>query len=226
MSAPSRSRSGPGDPPRAGRRRAAHLGPAIRRPQVLDATLKLLVEHGYAGTSMGAIADAVGVTKPVVYECYPSKRELFGALLEREEGRIVAAIGSALGEEWKPVEESEEAYTQGFTALLTAARDAPDSWRIVFDSRGGPDPAVERRAREVRTLVVERLAAMIAAALEAGDRPRHGGDPARVAPVLAEMVVAIGESGVRTMLTTEGAWTPAELGSLLGRVAARGIEDL
>src|SRR5262249_51657456 len=77
-----------------GRRRAAHLGPERRRPLVLDAALGLFVERGYRGTAMEAIAEAAGVTKPVVYECYPSKAELFRALLEREEGRLLEAVAT------------------------------------------------------------------------------------------------------------------------------------
>ena len=73
------------------RERAQHLGPERRRPMVLDAALRLFTAAGYQGTSMEAIAEAAGVTKPVVYECYPSKAELFRALLERAELEIVAA---------------------------------------------------------------------------------------------------------------------------------------
>ncbi|MGH3996263.1 MAG: helix-turn-helix domain-containing protein, partial [Pseudonocardiaceae bacterium] len=68
-------------PGRAGRARAAHLGPERRRPLILDAALEVYVQQGYRGTSMQAVADAAGVTKPVVYECYPNKDELLLALL-------------------------------------------------------------------------------------------------------------------------------------------------
>src|SRR5918994_4522452 len=61
------------------RKRAAHLGPERRRPEVLDAALELFLEHGYDGTSMQAIAGRAGVTKPVVYACFPGKDELFRA---------------------------------------------------------------------------------------------------------------------------------------------------
>jgi AcrR family transcriptional regulator len=63
---------------------------------VLDAALRIFVERGYRGASMEAIGEAAGVTKPVVYECYPSKDELFGALLEREERRLLEAVAAAL----------------------------------------------------------------------------------------------------------------------------------
>ena len=41
-----------------GRQRAAHLGPEVRRPLVLDAARHLFVKHGYRGTSMEGIAAA------------------------------------------------------------------------------------------------------------------------------------------------------------------------
>src|SRR6266436_2861630 len=80
----------------APRPRAAHLGPERRRPLVLDAAFDLFVKRGYEGTSMEAIAAAAGVTKPVVYNCFSSKEELFEALLRREEERVLAAIQASL----------------------------------------------------------------------------------------------------------------------------------
>src|SRR5882672_9015852 len=78
------------------RGRAEHLGPERRRPLVLDAAFELFLEHGYDGTSMEAVARAAGVTKPVVYDCFVSKEELFTALLRREETRVLGQIAAAL----------------------------------------------------------------------------------------------------------------------------------
>src|SRR4030081_3886138 len=78
------------------RERAAHLGPGRRRPLVLDAAFELFLEHGYDGTSMEAVARAAGVSKPVVYDCFASKEELFTALLRREETRVLGQIAAAL----------------------------------------------------------------------------------------------------------------------------------
>src|SRR5687768_18325929 len=79
------------------RKRAAHLGPERRRPLVLDAAYNLFLENGFEGTSMDAIAAAAGVSKPVVYDCFASKDELFTAMLDREEERILVETGEALG---------------------------------------------------------------------------------------------------------------------------------
>src|SRR5213592_2395775 len=78
------------------RERAAHLGPERRRPLVLDAAFKLFLERGYEGTSMEAVARAAGVSKPVVYSCFPSKEALFTALLMREERRVLGQIAGSL----------------------------------------------------------------------------------------------------------------------------------
>src|SRR5258705_1293380 len=78
------------------RGRAAHLGPERRRPLVLDVAFELFLEHGYDGTSMDAVARAAGVTKPVVYDCFASKEELFTALLRRAETRVLGQIAAAL----------------------------------------------------------------------------------------------------------------------------------
>jgi len=79
----------------APRRRAAHLGPERRRPLVLDAAFDLFVKRGYEGTSMEAIAAAAGVTKPVVYDCFPSKEELFRGAAAPRGG---AGVGSDPGQ--------------------------------------------------------------------------------------------------------------------------------
>jgi AcrR family transcriptional regulator len=185
---------------------------------VLDAALKLFVKRGYGGTSMDAIAQAAGVTKPVVYACYPSKEKLFRALLEREERRLLDGVAAALPAE-VAAGDIEALLVNGFTALIEAAAAAPDSWRVVFDSEhGGADPVVARRVRRAREDAVARLEALVAPAL-----PALGvSDPARKAPVLAELLSSMGEAGVRVLLASDGEWTPKDLGRLLGQVAARG----
>src|SRR5205809_381101 len=105
------------------RKRAAHLGPERRRPQVLDAALKLFLERGYEGTSMDAIARAAGVTKPVVYACFPGKDELFRALLRREEERILTEIQTAF--DGSDLSDPEGTLIEGFTGFLRAVAASP-----------------------------------------------------------------------------------------------------
>src|SRR2546421_12720937 len=116
------------------RARAAHLGPERRRPLVLDAALREFVAHGYRGTSMEAIAEAAKVSKPVVYECYPSKEKLFRALLEREERKLGEAVASSLPR--RPSFEDVEAGASGGPAPpVPAAPPAPPVPRGVLRPR-------------------------------------------------------------------------------------------
>ena len=204
-----------GDAP--ARRRAAHLGPERRRPLVLDAARRLFVDHGYRGTSMEGIAEAAGVTKPVVYKCYPNKAELFRALLEREEQRLLEEVQASLPSEVAGGD-LEQILAPGFTALLTAASAEPDSWRIVFLSEHGSEPAIARRVQRARAAVVSRINTLVEPYLAA----MGVDEAARKAPVLSELIASIAESGVRTLLSGEGDWTADELGAYLGRVIARG----
>jgi AcrR family transcriptional regulator len=184
---------------------------------VLDAALRLFVEDGYRGTSMEAIAAAADVTKPVVYRCYPNKEELFRALLEREERKLLAEVGSALPSSLD-AGDFESVLATAFAALFRAAETEPDAWRVVFVSEHGSEPAVARRVRRARDAVVERLAEMTEPLLA-----ELGVDDARrKAPVLSEVVTATAESGVRILLSGTGGWEPGELAGFLGRVVARG----
>jgi AcrR family transcriptional regulator len=188
---------------------------------VLDAALRLFVERGYRGASMEAIGEAAGVTKPVVYECYPSKEALFAALLEREERRLLEAVAAALPRD-ADADDVEGLAVGAFTALLQAAADAPDSWRVVFGSEHGADPAVRRRFRAGREAVVGQLAALLADLF--ARRDLTGDD--RLAHALAELLTSLGEGGVRVMLDQSTEWSADELGALLGRLAAGALDQV
>lgn len=59
------------------------LPAAQRREQLLDTAARLFAVRGYAGATTSEIAKAAGVTEPIIYRHFPSKRELFIALIER-----------------------------------------------------------------------------------------------------------------------------------------------
>src|SRR5579871_5522882 len=71
--------------PKARRQYAPRMPPAQRREQLIDAALEVILEHGYRGVSIEAVARAAGVTRPVVYDHFPDLARLLHALVEREE---------------------------------------------------------------------------------------------------------------------------------------------
>ena len=88
--------------PMVARPPAARLPAARRRRQLLDVALELFAAHGYHATSMNDIAEAAGVTKPVLYQHFRSKRELYLELLEDVGGRLRDSIGKATSEATSP----------------------------------------------------------------------------------------------------------------------------
>jgi AcrR family transcriptional regulator len=206
----------PEDPNPEPRRRAAHLGPERRRPLILDAALEVFAERGYAGTTMQAVADAAGVTKPVVYDSFANRDELLLALLAREEQHLVISIVSAL-----PANPSagtpEEHVLEGLTAFLESAARSPRSWQILFGAQYGAAPVIADRVRAARAFLVEGLRLTLLQSLP------DVTDPDANVPVLAELLVAMTESCARMLVVHGTDRTPAELAKVVSRVVGGGF---
>ena len=210
--------------PRATRTRAAHLGPARRRPQILDAALELFLEHGYEGTSMQAVADHAGVTKPVIYSAFESKDALFRALLEREEEEILDEISS--GFEGIDLANPEQTLVDGFTAFLRAVAASPGVYRLIFLQEGGGNAALGERIRAGREAQAQALATLVRSWLVERDGGEDDEDLDQLAGLLGQALVGLAEAGARLLLASPEAWNPETLGAKLGRLAMRGQEAL
>ncbi len=204
-------------PERPRRKRAAHLGPERRRPLVLDAAYDLFIENGFEGTSMDSIAAAAGVSKPVVYDCFASKDELFTAMLDREEERILVETGEALATTGT-ADDPEATLIRGFQVFLEAAQESPDIYRIVFLGEGGGNEAVAARISRGIELQA-RTAAGIAAHWVERYSDLQGKEADAAAELLGHTIVGLAQVGARTLLSGSGDWTPETLGEKLGRMA-------
>src|SRR5579875_60468 len=91
---PRRSDGSPRTRPR--RRYAPRMAPSQRREQVIDAALRVIVEQGYEGVSIEAIARTAGVTRPVIYDHFPNLGALLQALIEREEAFALSQLAEVV----------------------------------------------------------------------------------------------------------------------------------
>jgi AcrR family transcriptional regulator len=198
------------------RRRAAHLGPERRRPMILDAALEVFAERGYAGTTMQSVADAAGVTKPVVYASFPNRDALLLALLAREEQHLVISIMAALPAD-PTVGTPAEHVLEGLTAFLETAARSPQSWRIVFGAQYGAAPAVADRVRAARAFLVEGLRLTLVKSLPGVTEPDAN------LPVLAELLAAMTESCARMLVVDGTDRTPAQLAKVVSQVVGGGF---
>jgi AcrR family transcriptional regulator len=91
----------PGDEERASTRR---LPAAKRREQLLDAAAELFAKEGYARATTAQLAKAAGVTEPIIYRHFASKRDLFVALIERTADQTLQQWGELLRSASDPAE--------------------------------------------------------------------------------------------------------------------------
>src|SRR5215208_4795298 len=142
------------------------LRAADRRVQLLGVARRLFARDGYRGASMESIAEAAGVTKPVLYQHFSSKRALYSALLANDLGRLTGELEAAFGQ----AESNAERLRQGFGAYLNFVDRHEDAFRLLFTEALGLDADFQQRVAEFRRWVAGR-----AAARGGAGRPRRPG---------------------------------------------------
>lgn len=197
------------------RARAEHLGPQRRRPQVLDAALEIAADRGLTHITMGNIAAHLGVSRPVVYDCFPGRGDVLAALLERETEVALSRLLAIL----PPLKTGsvEEMFVEGFRSLLGDVRDRPASWRIIFTN--DPDPVLAQAISAGRRQLCEHTATVMRPLLQRWQVD----DLERVLPVLTDLFLGICETSARTMLAEDSDWQPDELAEIVGRAAYRAL---
>lgn len=63
-----------------------------RRRTILDAALSVLAQNGYAGMTTARLARKAGITEPILYRHFPSKRTMLRSLLDEVTRRMMAAF--------------------------------------------------------------------------------------------------------------------------------------
>lgn len=186
---------------------------------LLDAALEVFSAKGFAGTTMQSVAEAAGVTKPVVYDSFANRDELLLALLAREEQHLVVSIVAALPAD-PTVGTPEEHVLDGLTAFLTTAAENPQSWRIVFGAQYGAAPVVADRVRAARAFLVEGLRLTLVKSLPGVT------DPDANLAVLAELLASMTESSARMLVVDGTDRTPAQLAKVVSQVVGGGFGNV
>jgi AcrR family transcriptional regulator len=166
----------------------------VRREQLLDAALSVIVRDGYDAVSIDAIAREAGVTRPVVYGVYDGLGPLLGALLDRQQRRALAQLAAAMPES-PDLADIEGLVLSAARRLVDQVRDDPMTWQpILLAPHNVPEQVRERIAAD-REDVVVRLTGLIELGLLA--RGRTGLD----AELLAHALLAVLEHFGRILLT-------------------------
>lgn len=136
----------------------------VRREQVLDATLRLLNQHGYAALTMEAVSKEVDLAKPRVYAAYPGLEPLLVALLEREEARALATLADAMPT-FEDTADFDDILVAAATNLLRAVAGNPESWRLLLLPADDAPAQVRQRSEIGRQFALEQLSALLVGSL-------------------------------------------------------------
>jgi AcrR family transcriptional regulator len=143
-----------GDAPARGTR----LPRSARRAQLLGAAREVFVKQGYHAAAMDDIAEAAGVSKPVLYQHFPGKLDLYLALLDDGIADLVAAVRNALSS----TTDNNLRVTATMQAYFDFVADPAGAFRLVFESDLTSEPSVRARVDTVLQECAELVSAVIA----------------------------------------------------------------
>ena len=116
----------PGD----ARVRGARLPRKERRAQLLESALEVFVAHGFHSAAMDDIAERAGVSKPVLYQHFPGKLDLYLALLDRSCDAIIDNCRRALDS----TQDNKLRVTAAMQAFYDYMAGDDGAFRLVFES--------------------------------------------------------------------------------------------
>ena len=133
------------------------LPAAERRRQLLEVALQVFADKGFYGTSMNEVAEAAGVTKPVLYQHFTSKEALYRELVDELGTRLERAIVEGVADADGPRQQVEA----GFHAYFRwATREGP-AFRVLFAEHNRADPVLATAIEKVESAVADRVAGFI-----------------------------------------------------------------
>ncbi len=142
--------------------RGGRMPRSARRKQLLSAAQEVFVAHGYHAAAMDDIALAAGVSKPVLYQHFPGKLELYLALLDTQAESLAAAVADALAatdDNQKRVHGVLSAY---FDFMDGGDRGEDGSFRLIFETDLGNEPAVREKVARVVNSTMMAIADTVA----------------------------------------------------------------
>jgi AcrR family transcriptional regulator len=177
---------------------------------LLAAAQDVFVTNGYHAAAMDEIAERAGVSKPVLYQHFPGKLELYMALLESHVDELVGRVRNAI--------ESTTDNKLRVRAAVGAFYDFVDgegqAFRMVFESDLRGEPAVQEAVERATTDSVDAITETITA---------DAGLDADRARLLAVGLVGLSQVTARSWLADDRKLSKEDAVSLISNLAWRGI---
>jgi AcrR family transcriptional regulator len=190
--------------------RPTRLPRSARRKQLLAAAQQIFVAHGYHAAAMDDIAERAGVSKPVLYQHFPGKLDLYLALLDTHCDSIIAKVRDAM----LATPDNKERVKGAVQAYFDFVDHESEAFRLVFESDLRNDPQVRERVERVEQGCIEAVTETIIS--DTGVGPSH-------AELLASGLVGAAGQSAQYWLAS-GRQTPKdEAEALVAALIWRGI---
>ncbi|MFL5826209.1 MAG: TetR/AcrR family transcriptional regulator [Thermoleophilaceae bacterium] len=113
------------------------LSGAERRAAILDASMEVFARRGFHGSSIDEIARAAGISKALIYEHFPSKKDLHNSLLEYQVDELLGRLDASAA----TGEAGDLRLRAGVEAFLGFVEERREAWRMLFRDSADPDLA-------------------------------------------------------------------------------------
>src|SRR5580704_3748663 len=133
-----------------------------RRQQLFSVALELFARRGYRATTMDDIAEAAGVTKPLVYQHFSSKRALYLELVDSIAQELFIAVRGAVMRANGPRQQVE----MGFAAYFRLVINREAEFRLLYGRDHADDKELGRALRMVEDAIAAAIDPLIAAGLD------------------------------------------------------------
>jgi AcrR family transcriptional regulator len=190
--------------------RPTRLPRSARRKQLLAAAQQIFVAHGYHAAAMDEIAERAGVSKPVLYQHFPGKLELYLALLDQSCDTIIEASKDALA----ATDDNKQRVAATMHVFYDYVASAQGAFRLVFESDLTNEQAVRERVDRVTRECAEAIAEVIA---------EDTGLPTEQSRLLAVSLVGMAQVSARFWLDTAHDLSQEDAATLVAGLAWRGI---
>ncbi|QCW52457.1 TetR/AcrR family transcriptional regulator [Nocardioides dongxiaopingii] len=192
------------------RPRGGRLPRRERRVQLLESALEVFVRHGYHAAAMDDIAERAGVSKPVLYQHFPGKLDLYLALLDSSCDAIIENCRLAL----ESTHDNKQRVAAAISAFYDYVGSETGAFRLVFESDLTNEPAVRQHVDRVTTECAAQIADVIR---------DDTGLPDTAARLLAVSLVGMAQVSARFWLSEAGGLDRDQATALVSGLAWRGI---
>ena len=181
-----------------------------RRRQLLDAAREVFVSQGYHAAAMDEIAERAGVSKPVLYQHFPGKLELYLALLDESVDALVETVRGALCS----TADNRQRVAATFSAYFEYVAGQGQAFRLVFESDLGNEAAVRARLERGQRECAELVSQVVSQDAGLDEDEAH---------LLSVGMVGLAQVTARYWLSTQDRMPREDAEQLVARLAWRGI---